>query len=116
MKHKLDKFNEYIQIFADWAIVFIALIFGSIFFGGGLYYLFVNTQQWIVTMIENHFAAIILTPLMCLSSIMVVSILKLSNGPIKFKAFYLEFEGSSAPVMMWILVFLTQLTAVYLLW
>ena len=105
-----------LQRIADHVILILAFLFGTIFFGGGLYHLFVRKQEWIVEILKLHFGAIVMPPLMATMALMVILLLKMSQGDIKFKFFQFEVEGAAGPVLMWVISYLAIAFSVYLLW
>lgn len=96
-------------------LVFCA-IFGSMLYFGGLIHLFLEKPEWLISIIEKHFAAIVLPPLMMVGAIVVVVALRMSEGPIKFKILGFEFEGASAPIIMWVLIYLVFTLTVKIFW
>jgi len=105
-----------VRLLADWGFLLCAGIFSMILFGGGLYHLFVVKQPWLVEILQHQFAALIIPPMTMVSAMIVVISLKVMSGPMKFKILGFEFEGSSAPIIMWILVYLVMIHSVTLLW
>lgn len=70
----------------------------------------------ILGIIARNYAAVIGVPCSALAALAVVLILRSSQGPLEFKGLGCEFRGASAPVLMWILCFLSIIAAVNLLW
>jgi len=64
----------------------------------------------------NHFAAAWGVPGIALGAVIVVTLFRTVEGPIKFKFIGFEFEGASGPIVMWTMVFLAITGAVKLLW
>jgi hypothetical protein len=104
------------RMLVDSGILGFTSLFGSVLYFGGLYHLFSTKPQWLIDIIDLHFAAVILPPLMMLGSIVVVIALKMTDGPAKFKLLGFEFEGASAPIIMWVLVYLVMTLSVTVLW
>lgn len=100
----------------DWIVVVLALLFGVIFFSGGLYYLFIVQADWLIQIIKDHFNAIVMPPLAMTSSIFVVSILKIASGPVKLNFLGMQFEGSSAPIVMYLAVFSSFIISINMMW
>jgi len=105
-----------LRLIADWAFLIAAGAFSLVFFGGGLYHLFVVQEPWLVDILKNHFAALVIPPMVLVSSMLVVISLQVSSGPIRFKILGFEFDGSSGPIIMWILVYLVIIHSTILLW
>lgn len=111
-----DKEERKFRLMVDSGILGFTSLFGSILYFGGLYHLFVSKPQWLLDVINNHFAAIILPPLMMVGSIVVVLSLKMAEGPIKFKVLGFEFDGAAGPIIMWVMVYLVMVLSVTILW
>ena len=46
----------------------------------------------------------------------IVTLLKVTYGPIEFEALGFKFRGAAVPIILWIFCFLTGVAAVRLLW
>lgn len=108
--------EQRVRLIADIGFLVCAGLFGVILFGGGLYQLFIVKQPWLVDIFKYHFASLVIPPMSMVAAMVVIISLKVMSGPIKFKIFGFEFEGSSAPIIMWILVYLTIIHSASLLW
>ena len=108
--------DERIRARMDWIVVIAALLFASIFYGFGLYYLLTGEYPWLVEVLKKQFAAIVMPPLVIGASIVVVSILKLASGDVKIKFLTVQFEGSTAPIVMFLVVYAVIISSIHLLW
>lgn len=104
------------RLIVDMAILGFSSIFGSILYFGGLYHLFYAKPQWLIDLISGHFVALLVPPLMMIGAIVVVIALKITDGPAKFKVLGFEFEGASAPIVMWSMVYMILTLSVTILW
>jgi hypothetical protein len=91
------------------AFAFLGLAWGSIFWVG------LRRRLWLDAIREN-FAAMIMFPISCGFSLVVVLILQATAGQLKFSFLGFEFEGASGPVVLWVLCFLAQMFGIWLLW
>ena len=98
-----------------WVALFAALIWGT-FVGGFLAYQTLQPDGWMVRLVEHQFAAVILVPMSGLAALCIVLLLRLSSGPLEFKAIGFEFRGASGQVVMWVVSFIALVSAVKLLW
>lgn len=105
-----------LRMLVDVVILTFTTIFGSILYFGGLYELFSSNADWLVDIMNKHFAAVIMPPLMMIGAIVVVTALKMSETQMKFSLLGFNFEGSSAPIIMWVLVYLVITLSVRILW
>jgi len=51
-----------------------------------------------------------------LGALCIVLLLRLSSGPLEFKAIGFEFRGASGQVVLWVVCFLAMVASVKLLW
>lgn len=98
-----------------WVALFAALLWGT-FAAAFLAYHTLQPDGWMVRLIEHQFAAVILVPMSALGALCIVLLLRLSSGPLEFKAIGFEFRGASGQVVLWVLSFLALIAAVKLLW
>jgi hypothetical protein len=72
--------------------------------------------NWLIKLMYVHYAALVGTPMSAVTAFCIVSILKVTNGPIEFDAFGLKFQGASGPIVLWVLCFACVAGAFRLLW
>jgi len=105
-----DRFRR----FATWTLAVMVLFICS-----SVFYAFVRygrTDQFWIPVTQQHFAAIVGLPMALLASFIVVLVLRVSAGPIEFEAWGLKFKGASAPIVFWILCFLSIAVSIKMLW
>lgn len=56
------------------------------------------------------------TPLAIITAYCLVSLLKVTNGPVEFEAVGFKFRGASGPIVLWVFCFLAIGTMFHLLW
>lgn len=96
-------------------VVLVGTTAWGLFAGVFLGYLSWQPNSWLIALIQNHFA-VILVPMAALMSMCVVILLRYSAGPIEFKVPGFEFKGASGQVVLWVVCFLAIVTALKLLW
>jgi hypothetical protein len=72
--------------------------------------------SWLAILLNEHYAAMAGTPLAAVTAFCIVSILKVTNGPIEFEGFGFKFRGASGPIILWLLCFGAIACAFYFLW
>jgi hypothetical protein len=75
-----------------------------------------SPKNWILALVEKHFAALLGTPAAAATAFFVVTLLKVTSGPIEFEALGVKFHGASGPIVLWILCFGALAAALYFLW
>ena len=75
-----------------------------------------SPETWPVVILQKHFAAMVGTPLSAMTSYCLVSLLKVTNGPIEFEAAGFKFRGASGPIVLWLFCFLAIGAVFHLLW
>ena len=73
-------------------------------------------ETWPAVMVEKHFAAMVGTPLSLMTAFCIVSILKVTNGPVEFEALGFKFRGASGPIVLWVFSFLAVGIIFHFLW
>jgi hypothetical protein len=73
-------------------------------------------QNWLIKLTNVHYAALVGTPMSAVTAFCIVSLLKVTNGPIEFEAIGFKFRGASGPIVLWILCFLAVALGFHLLW
>lgn len=73
-------------------------------------------DTWPTAILDKHFAAMVGTPLSVMTAFCIVSVLKVTNGPVEFEAFGFKFRGASGPIILWVFSFLAIGTIFHLLW
>src|SRR5439155_21381160 len=71
-------------------------------------------KSWLADLLTKHYAAMVGVPLSAVTAFCIVSLLKVTNGPIEFEAPGFKFRGASGPIVLWILCFLAIALALFL--
>jgi len=73
-------------------------------------------DTWPTAMVNTHFAAMVGTPLSAMTAYCIVSLLKVTSGPVEFEALGFKFQGASGPIILWVFSFLAIGTIFHFLW
>ena len=67
-------------------------------------------------LIKEQFPVMIGLPMAGLAALFVTLVLRISTGPLEFEISGLKFKGGAAPIVFWLLCFLSISTAIGFLW
>ncbi|MBR9910909.1 MAG: hypothetical protein GYB33_11240 [Gammaproteobacteria bacterium] len=99
----------------SWIIVVILVLFGA----GALYRLFTFSKPedtfWNDLFVEQ-FPVLVGMPMAGLGALFVTLILRISTGPLEFEIGGLKFKGGAAPIVFWIICFLSIVVSIKMLW
>jgi len=74
-------------------------------------------KQWLITIFQQHYAAIFGLPSAALLSFMLVVVFEARFDNIEMEiANLVKFRGASGPIILWVLCFLSIASAIKLLW
>jgi hypothetical protein len=105
--------------FASWAAVLGAMAMVSYFA------IFMKLQtlkpadpetSWIINQFRQNFAATLAIPLSAVAAFCIVTLLRVTTGPIEIEAQGVKFSGASGPIIFWILCFMVIVFGVKILW
>jgi hypothetical protein len=97
-------------------VALIAAGLGGAFMASFLAYHSFQSDGWMVRLVQQQFPAMVLVPLAGLGAFCVVLVLRLSSGPLEFKAIGFEFKGASGQVVLWVVCFTAIVAAIRVLW
>ena len=66
--------------------------------------------------LHDHFPAVVGLPMISLASFIVVWLFRFTEGPIEVGGMGVTFRGASAPVIFWIMVFLSMVFGLKKIW
>jgi hypothetical protein len=92
--------------------IFVFIIFVGLVISRSI----LSDSDWLINIIKGHFAATVGLPLAMVAAIVIVSLFKLTFGPIELEIIGFKFKGASGQVILWIVVFLSMASAIKLLW
>jgi hypothetical protein len=73
-----------------------------------------SPENWFLRLVEMHYAALLGGPAAAATAFYVVTLLKVTSGPIEFEALGVKFHGASGPIVLWIFCFGAVVAAIYL--
>ena len=76
----------------------------------------VAPANWVTMIMQQHWPAVVGLPMSAIAAFCIVSLLRVTNGPIEFEGLGFKFHGASGPVVLWVLCFLVLVAALSLLW
>jgi len=106
--------EERFRSVAIWSLlVMMALILSAVFYA---FLRYGHVDQLWVPIAREHFAVIVGLPMAALASLCIVLVLRISSGPIEFEVWGLKFKGAAAPIVFWILCYLSIAVSIKILW
>lgn len=91
-------------------------LFFVIFFGFMAFSILIDRDSWVMDQIKDHFAGTIGIAFAALASLFIVLLLQYTVGHIRLKGLGFEFEGASAPTVLWLFCFLAIAGGMKMLW
>ena len=73
-------------------------------------------KSWILNQFRQNFAATLAIPLSALAAFCIVTLLRVTTGPIEVEAERIKFSGAAGPIIFWILCFIAIVFGVKMLW
>jgi len=110
-----DRRIQLLRIVMSWVVVIILAIFGAFSL-----YKFSNVHKtegdfWL-TLIKDQFPVVVGLPMAGFLSLFVTLVLRIAAGPIEFEIAGLKFKGGAAPIVFWVICFLSIAISIKLLW
>jgi hypothetical protein len=106
-----------IELPPSWVRVAVVLTLAVVLLLGPLGIVFLLYRSGdLVAVATAHAQAMIGIPWAGGAAFIVVLVLRTSFGAINFKVLGNEFKGASGPIVMWVLCFLVEVSAIKLLW
>jgi len=106
--------------FASWMAIIGTCALTAFFFGFLAYHSLKKTSSdssWLLSVLEEHFAATVTVPLSAISAACIVILLGVATGgDLSFDAGLFTFKGASGPVTLWLVCFIAMIVAVKALW
>lgn len=107
--------NRRMQMIMSWIISIVLFSFGA-FLLFALIQLDETEAQYWDKLLCAQFPVIVGVPLAGVGALFVTLILKIAIGPLEFEIAGLKFKGGAAPIVFWILCFLSIVLAISMLW
>lgn len=73
-------------------------------------------SSWILNQFRQNFAATLAIPLSAVAAFCIVTLLRVTTGPIEIEAQSIKFTGASGPILFWIMCFIVIIFGVKMLW
>jgi hypothetical protein len=118
-KHMAIPSDPGLRRLVTWVGVAGTGLLGIYFFGFMIYQTIwgePDPSNWLAKLTKIHYAALVGTPMSAVTAFCIVSLLKVTSGPIEFEAFGFRFRGASGPIVLWVFCFLSVVFAFHLLW
>ena len=123
----LDSHQKRVTIASDailrrwvtWFGVVGTVVLGAFFFGFMIHQTVRGESQpanWLIKLTRSNYAALVGVPMSAVTAFCIVSLLKVTSGPIEFEALGFKFRGASGPIVLWVLCFLAIVVAFRVLW
>jgi hypothetical protein len=119
LKHTAIASEARLRKWVTWIGVTGTSFLGTYFFGFMIYQTIwgeSDPSNWLTKLTKTHYAALVGTPMSAVTAFCIVSLLKVTSGPIEFEALGFKFRGASGPIVLWVLCFLSVVAAFHLLW
>ncbi len=110
-----DPQNQNLQTIMSWILVIILTSFG-VFALIALTSVHETPGDYWKTLIREQFPVLVGLPMAGLGALFVTLILRISTGPLEFELAGLKFKGGAAPIVFWIICFLSIVLSIRLLW
>jgi len=108
--NRQEKVKFYFMITLVGAFIFVSLTL----LGFYMYYGF-TSGVWL-KLLEEHFSVLVVIPFGAGCALIVVILLRATQGPIEFEGLGFKFRGASGPIVLWCIAFLALMAAVRILW
>ena len=112
---EMDAASRKLQMIMSWIVVIILT-------GFGLFALIKLTSvhktegDYWQTLIREQFPVLVGLPMAGLGALFVTLVLRVATGPLEFELAGLKFKGGAAPIVFWIVCFLSVVLSIRLLW
>ena len=107
--------QKHLRLIMSWLVVVILTGFGA----AGLYRLFTFSDPednfWTNLFVEQ-FPVVVGIPMSALGALFITLVLRVSNGPLEFEIGWLKFKGGAAPIVFWIICFMSFVLSISMLW
>jgi hypothetical protein len=113
--HSIQSPYERMRLIMSWVIVTILTGF-AVYLMLKLSSVHQTEGDFWQTLIKEQFPVIIGLPMAGLGALFVTLVLRISTGPLEFEISGLKFKGGAAPIVFWLLCFLSISTAIGFLW
>lgn len=113
--HEPDAHTRKFQAVASWVVVVILIAFGS-YALMKLVSVHETPGTYWRDLIREQFPVLVGLPMAGLGALFVTLILRISTGPLEFEMAGVKFKGGAAPIVFWIICFLSIVLSIRMLW
>ena len=104
-----------LQAIASWVVVVILIGFGA-YALMKLVSVHETPGTYWQDLIREQFPVLVGLPMAGLGALFVTLILRISTGPLEFEMAGVKFKGGAAPIVFWIICFLSIVISIHMLW
>jgi hypothetical protein len=112
---KLARDYEKMRMMVSWLIIAVLIAFG-IYLMYKLAHVHETEGEFWKNLIQKQFPVVVGLPMAGLGSLFLTLVLRISTGPIEFEVGGVKFKGGAAPIVFWLLCFLSISGSIALLW
>jgi hypothetical protein len=110
-----DLHTQKLRMIMSWVVIIILTCFG-VFALMGLTSVHKTEGDYWKTLIREQFPVLVGLPMAGLGSLFVTLILRISTGEMEVEIGALKFKGAAAPIVFWVVCFLSIVLSIQLLW
>ncbi len=110
-----DSQAQKLRIIMSWIVIVILTCFG-IFALMGLTNVHKTEGDYWKTLIREQFPVLVGLPMAGLGALFVTLILRISTGEMEVEIGGLKFKGAAAPIVFWVVCFLSIVLSIQMLW
>jgi hypothetical protein len=110
-----DLHTQKLRMIMSWVVIIILTCFG-VFALMGLTSVHKTEGDYWKTLIREQFPVLVGLPMAGLGSLFVTLILRISTGEMEVEIGGLKFKGAAAPIVFWVVCFLSIVLSIQLLW
>jgi hypothetical protein len=110
-----DKERAKIRVVFGWMVHALTTA-GGLFIWVYLAILVLRPNSWLHPIMKQHFAAVFGIPIAATIALAVVTLLRISAGPLMFEVWGLKVSGAAGEALFWVLCFLSIVLALYTLY
>ena len=112
---EVDPQRRNLQLIMSWIVIIVLTIFG-VYALVKLSSVHKTEGEYWKTLISEQFPVLVGLPMAGLGALFVTLILRISTGELEFEIAGLKFKGGAAPIVFWIVCFLSIVISIQLLW
>jgi len=107
--------EQKLQLIMSWVVIIILTSFGT-FSLMKLTSVHETEGDYWLTLIREQFPVLVGVPMAAFGALFITLILRISTGTLEFEIAGLKFKGGAAPIVFWVICFLSIVVSIQLLW